>query len=783
MATKKPNKKTGKVIGVTGTDIFSGIITEEYNAELSDVKGIKLYDKMRKSDATVRAALSACKLPIRRANWFIKPASEDEMDVEIADFVSRALFEEMSMPWDDFLRQGLLELDFGVMVFEKIFTIRDIDGQQRIIWKKFGPRLPKSITHWETATGEMGIQQQANTLSHPVSIPIEKLIIFVNEIEGDNWWGTSLLRAAYKHWYMKTNLERIDAVVHERQGLGIPSVKLPKNHSDEDVTKAKSVLKNLRAHDQGYLLEYEGVEVEFKDMKASGTKDASRAISYHNRQIVLSVLAQFLDLGSGSTGSRALSNDHSSLFLQSLEAIANSFADTMNKYAIRELVDLNFDGVERYPELDYNDISRVDINNLSTAYQRFAQSGAIKPTEGDDRYLRELMGLPEREEGEEIETPEDKEIDQTLEDLDLEKVKDKKKVDPSEIEKAIKDVLAEMDMAEKIDFASDALSKVKDAKKYRKVCSVATTVLSQELDNLTRKRFAEENNFKSWRKLTFAEKKVNFGRIQEQMDKLEGKLKEDTRELLNVAKDDYLKKMTRAIEKKDTKAMKELEIALTSEYTRKINKILKDAYTFAKNNAAREMGVKPPANNSDVVRSINILSDSIAGKHAKDVTNEAKNILTRNLAQGENVSATIGAMEAGIAKVVEKVTRDAASVVIAGHINLGRQTVFNKNMSSIYALQRSEILDQKTCNFCLSIDGRIVEKDDPITKVGTFHSNCRGIWVEILEEEEEKPSVSGIPQSLRDRVGDAVNELVQPKKPITKKNTPASKQAKKNEKK
>jgi hypothetical protein len=44
-----------------------------------------------------------------------------------------------------------------------------------------------------------------------------------------------------------------------------------------------------------------------------------------------------------------------------------------------------------------------------------------------------------------------------------------------------------------------------------------------------------------------------------------------------------------------------------------------------------------------------------------------------------------------------------------------------------------------------------------------FHSTCRGIWVAILKDEEKLPKITGIPKSLRDRFGDAVNDLVQPR--------------------
>jgi hypothetical protein len=45
----------------------------------------------------------------------------------------------------------------------------------------------------------------------------------------------------------------------------------------------------------------------------------------------------------------------------------------------------------------------------------------------------------------------------------------------------------------------------------------------------------------------------------------------------------------------------------------------------------------------------------------------------------------------------------------------------------VHALQRSEVLDKATCNFCISVDSRVIEKEDPFGQNTVFHSNCRGI--------------------------------------------------------
>jgi hypothetical protein len=59
---------------------------------------------------------------------------------------------------------------------------------------------------------------------------------------------------------------------------------------------------------------------------------------------------------------------------------------------------------------------------------------------------------------------------------------------------------------------------------------------------------------------------------------------------------------------------------------------------------------------------------------------------------------------------------------------------------------------------------RIIEKDTPFAQNTIFHSNCRGFRVAILWDEEEGPRTTGSTQLLRERFGDAVNDLIQPRR-------------------
>jgi len=761
-------------IGYSGTKSISGIITEDYNPKLSGVSAMATYDEMRKSDGTIRAGVLAMQLPIRKARWYVQAASEDQADIDIARFVEENLMEGMSMPWDDFLRQGLLSLAFGVMIFEKVFDIRNVDGQDRIVWKKFAPRLPKSIYSWELQNGEAGVQQYGQS-GEIFQIPMEKLLVFVNEKEGDNWWGTSTLRAAYKHWYFKNTFYQIDAIKAERQGLGVPYGVVPPNTSDADRDKLAQTLKRLRAHEEGYVIYEQEQEIGFMDMKGKSTHDIMPSVGHHNHQILMSMLAQFLNLGNTESGSRSLSEDHQDLFLASLEAVANGFKDVINKYAIKQLVDFNFD-VKEYPTLEFAGITRTDAKGLADAYKVLTESGGVKAQATDEDYFRELLNLPEVEEDRpepEAEVAEDTDVDEELDKTEVDKkgnLKKKSKKEDDEVtaaEQSIRTVLEDVHTTQgKLRVCADIITANEDPE-HR----AAASKLHKEL---TRMRFQETNDFKSFRPLTFAEKKVDFQRLNDVMDELESKLVNESSAILKAEKEKYLTKLNTAVRRNDTKAIKALVMEAKYGYSKVLKDAMKASYTYGKNNAAREMGKSAPGNDKVIMANIDIMATEIADRHASQLQYEAKRAVVEGANKAATVAATIGAADNIMEAKIAQITRDTGSILIGGYINQGRRTVFTKYGGDIHGLQRSEILDRKTCNYCLSIDGRVIEKNDPFGRNDIFHGSCRGIWVEILLDEEDLPEIGGIPQSLQDRFGGTVNDLIQPKTPKTRKGTLAN---------
>ena len=396
--------------GAPGTQFFAGYISgEEYNTKLQGQAGLKIYDEMRRSDGMVRATMLAVTLPIRQAIWRIEPASDDPKDIEIAEFVSNNLFNGMSITWADFLRQALLHLMFGFMMFEKVLKVEN----DKILYKKLAPRLPKTLWKWNVDE-DMNLEsitqyvQKGQAFVH-VTIPIEKLLIFTNEQEGANYEGISLLRSAYKHWYIKNNLYKIDAIKHDRWGVGIPKVTMPdgktKKNDPEAWAAAIAMAEGLRANERAYIIEPFGYKIEMMPMGSKVGTNVMPSVQHHNEQIVVNILAQFLTLGTTQTGSRALGESFKNLFLLSLQAVAIYTEDIMNRFAIKPLVDFNW-VVDKYPKLKASNIKEPSFTSMADAVSKLVPVGALTIDNETESHIREVGKLPAKQEKEPQKTTE-----------------------------------------------------------------------------------------------------------------------------------------------------------------------------------------------------------------------------------------------------------------------------------------------------------------------------------------------------------------------------------------
>ncbi|TFC63724.1 DUF935 family protein [Cryobacterium sp. TMT2-15-1] len=389
MASIEVKVITSKESGKSGTTISSGQITgEEYNFNLRDDQAMKTYNEMRSNDATVEASLAIVKTPVLAADFTVDPASDEDADKEVADFVYDCL--RHIIDWDQFIGECLTYLEFGFSLFEADYKPRVVNGKLRIALVKLAYRKQTTIKAWETADGKPGVTQHVG--ADRFSISQVKLVRFTNRQEGDNYVGRSILRPAYKHWYMKDKLYKIDAVGHERQALGVLDITVPKGATDLDKQRIRAAARALRASENSFIEHPENWIIQFLDMKAKSMKDTEPSINHHDRQIMKNVLAAFMEIGAaGSSGTRSTSEDQSTILEKAVENIAKYIVNVLQNTVVRNLVDLNFTDRD-YPTLRVSKTSDDNVPVLSEAVAKYTAAGVLHARPTDENTVRKQLG-------------------------------------------------------------------------------------------------------------------------------------------------------------------------------------------------------------------------------------------------------------------------------------------------------------------------------------------------------------------------------------------------------
>jgi len=405
LAEEKPSLRE---LGATGMTSYGSFGIIEYNPELRGIRGIKTYDQMRRSDAQIRATLRLVKTPIISAQWYMQPASSSDLDTEIADFAWWAL-NHMRQPFIEFLWESLLMLDYGYYAFEKVFTMDTWKNAQKqrprekevVRWEAFAPRHPVHVDRFEfNPNGTVNhivfnrVDGKTN-FSSQVDIPVQKLLLFTLDREGGDPQGTSILRSAYKHWYYKENLYKVDAIQKERHGIGIPKIKLPPGFTNEDKNFANELGRNLRTNEKAYVTLPPGWDVEFIAMN-TGVVDVLKSAEHHDLMIARNVLGQFMNLGSTTSGSRALGSSQMEIFMKALRYVSDIVRMNINQDAIPDLIRYNYGSrITNFPELRVRRVGETaDWRAFSVAMRNLVEPGILTPTPDLEQWTRDQMDLP-----------------------------------------------------------------------------------------------------------------------------------------------------------------------------------------------------------------------------------------------------------------------------------------------------------------------------------------------------------------------------------------------------
>jgi hypothetical protein len=399
---KSPNLSELSATGMT-YGYLGRLAQIDYIPELTGIRGVQIYDRMRLSDPKVAGIRTALDLPIIQANWFIEPYSGEDRAIEMANFVANCLFVEAEQEWSAFLHEALLYLDYGHAVFEKVW--KNEDGKIKLKYFGFIPQRTiqdifvqkREVTKIGQFTNEKGYKE----------ISGEKLLWFVNNKEGDNFRGWPILRPMYKPWYNKERAEILVLILAERMG-GWLKFKQPVGASPEDKTTANTIGANFRMNEQMYMSLPFGWDATVETSSTTFLADLMDFIKYNDEQLANVAIAQVLNLGSTETGSRALGRTLGDMFTDSIKSRIAYLEEVFNdrQGPIAELCRYNFPDADEYmPKLKAGRADKMDIKTLAVALKTLSDMG-MRFGPNTYRWIRQEAELPS-ENSLDVEEPEE----------------------------------------------------------------------------------------------------------------------------------------------------------------------------------------------------------------------------------------------------------------------------------------------------------------------------------------------------------------------------------------
>lgn len=394
-------------IGKTGLKWSAGYTYDEFISALRGSKGIKTYHEMRENDSIIGACMHAITQIMRESRWDVKPADDTQAETkQDAEFL-KANMSGMKHSWSTFVTECLSYLTYGFSLFEQVYRYDRKWG--RYMWHKFAPRIQQAHEKWELDEyGDVvGFWQRPAPDYKAFFIPIDKALHFRTEPHGANPEGRSILRSAYRPWWFKKVIEEIEGIGVERDLAGMPMMELPEgmdmNSDDPEVvaqiTDAKQLITNIRRDEQDGIIVPAGWKFSLVSSSGQRQFDTVQVINRYNKEIAVTVLAQFVMLGMERTGSYALAREQTDMFYQCLEGWADSQTMVINRHAVRKLFAYNgiTEDMRPLPYIVHTPVRRFGLKDVAYYVEHLADEKvkALDIDEGVKAFLKRYGRLEE----------------------------------------------------------------------------------------------------------------------------------------------------------------------------------------------------------------------------------------------------------------------------------------------------------------------------------------------------------------------------------------------------
>lgn len=726
-APTSPSPIIDQEFGVTQDSYFTRFELLQYTPDkLISQKGFNIFEQMM-TDDQISMAITGLKIMRLATGYEVVEASDDPLDIEIADYVAD-VFEKMEGGIRDALFNMMGAVEIGWSLNEKIWDFYQSGPYKGMVRLK---SLKSKTPRWfNPAVDDFNNITSIVAISPPIygrKLPRDKFVVYSFQKRYENVFGTSRLRCLYQWWWLKQVMLRALGVYMEKFGIPLPVGYYPTNMNKRQQDNFLKALQALRF--EHAVVAPDGTKIDFKEVSGKGAAGFLETIEKADLQMVRVIMGQTMTSGMGMGKSGASGGGSGQSGSKGGQGMANTQMDVLNTYLdylgqdltekpladiIKELVDYNWSGVVKYPQLKFKDTSSEDMMPSVKAFTDAVAAGAVQMGPDDEEKIREILKFPS----------------QTQKSA-LRPSKYKNKPAPHVI----------------------IPQHVVDPTKYPIANYRPPTPTG----------LGKPTNFAEGRRaLTKYEERFDF-------DEASRILSDDGEKVLAPAIAVILK---RAIEKlkpsfskildaKDTKAIANLVLPYRGELARALADGLNAVAIDALKQAKKEMRVRrasmklDDAQNLEPQEVLDYIKDksfSMAGDISDEVLKEIKQDLYTGVKTGKSYKDIVYEVENSLAKYVDLTQADAElsgpklmTVVrtnVAEAYNEAKKTTYTDPALEgfVVAFQYSSILDDRTTEWCDSeevggMDGRIFGVNNPIWDEWTppVWYNCRSVLIPITQ--------------------------------------------------
>jgi hypothetical protein len=174
----------------------------------------------------------------------------------------------------------------GHAVFEHVGVI------DNGLWRftDLAPVPGRTIGDWKVDRQGRLVRVEQQHTSPPIMLEADRLSVYTWQGEPGDPRGRSMLRPLYGHYLCRDRLIRIDAIKHERNGMGIPVGTMPLNDVDGAMETLQRLLAGLAAGEDTNIVLPHGADLQLMGVTGQ-LPDTIASLRYHDEGMARPLLA------------------------------------------------------------------------------------------------------------------------------------------------------------------------------------------------------------------------------------------------------------------------------------------------------------------------------------------------------------------------------------------------------------------------------------------------------------------------------------------------------------